>query len=183
MGYIYRYVDKIEDTIKYVGIVHANRSLKKRIAEHMKNDEWSNDSVWKVEYQEFPNMSRTDLEYLESHLISYYRTYLWYNTSKSNWGTSAIAKVDEDKWIEFDYNNLKYEEILTDKTKELYNKFKIVEDEILSIQTMQAEVWSKVLEAEKANDEKTASFYRGQFVAYSNLVDKFKTLVKIHKNT
>lgn len=176
VGYIYRYVDIIEDTIKYVGIVYANRSLRSRIKEHIRNDDWAEDSVWKVEYQEFPNMSRTDLEYLESHLISYYRTYRWYNTSKGDWGASSLVNIDEDKWVEFDYINTKYEEILTQKTRDLYVKLKQYEALPEFLDKQIRDTWEHVLEAETTGDKGEIGYYKGQFVALSKLRDEFKSL-------
>ena len=169
MGYIYRYTDRIDGIIKYVGIVHANRSLKRRIVEHYKED-WINDSVWLIEYQEFPNMSRTDLEYLESHLISYYGTYKWYNYSKATWGLSAFAEIDEDKWIEFDDKKAYQEEVMVQRAHELNNEVNGLREVLQKVTTLLDSeatfTWQQILELEKSDlsDNKDLVYNRGKYV-------------------
>lgn len=116
MAYVYRYTDVKDGIIKYVGIVTAEgRTLSERISEHSKLDEWTKGKKWKIEYLEVAN--KTDAEFLESHFISLFHTYNFYNVKKSNWGTSSISFSIDAEWIELgsgkkevkaevnDYNN------------------------------------------------------------------------------
>lgn len=86
---VYRYIDKSTNIIKYIGIVYGkNRTLRQRVYEHKKHDEWVSDVEWKIEYIYNPNGTRTDAEHLEAHLIALYKTYNWYNKAKRDWGIS-----------------------------------------------------------------------------------------------
>ena len=50
MGYVYRYIDKKDNIIKYVGIVWGEtRTLERRLQEHTK-DNWFSSSEWRIEY-------------------------------------------------------------------------------------------------------------------------------------
>lgn len=98
MGFIYRYIDLTDETIKYVGNVYGrNRSLKKRIEEHLKRDVWCWNAPYRVDFIE-NDWSRTDLEYLESHFISLYSTWKYYNKAKTKWGVSDFIPDIEEKW-------------------------------------------------------------------------------------
>ena len=126
MGFIYRYTDLFDNTKKYVGIIHAeNRTLKERVEEHLKKDSWCWLSPYKVEYIE-GDFSRTDAEYIESHLISLYQTNQYYNRSKTKWGISKYIPDIEDKWQYYDVVNahLLDEELdaLKNKVEELNEK-------------------------------------------------------------
>lgn len=99
MGYVYRYVDKSDGIIKYVGIVWSeNRTLEQRIKEHSINDSWYRKSEWYIEYIEENINSRTDAEYFESHYISLYGTDKYYNKSKAGWGVSSYLPDRENEW-------------------------------------------------------------------------------------
>lgn len=101
MAYVYRYVDIVDNIIKYVGIVYGeSRSLEQRINEH-KNDYWYKNSIWKVEYLDIEIRTRTDAEFYESHFISYFQTDKYYNISKSGWGVSDLISNDESQWKTF----------------------------------------------------------------------------------
>lgn len=103
MGYIYRYTDCNDGIIKYVGIVWSdNRKLSQRINEHQ-DDYWYNKGDWKIEYLEKDISSRTDAEYIESHLISLYHTDKWFNRSKAEWGVSSYIDIDESDWKDYNY--------------------------------------------------------------------------------
>lgn len=98
MPYIYRYIDKSDNIIKYVGIVYGqNRSLTQRIKEHSKED-WVKESEWEIQYIEENIASRTDAEYFESHYISLYGTYNYFNKSKAKWGLSNYLPNRENDW-------------------------------------------------------------------------------------
>lgn len=100
MGYIYRYTDLEDNTIKYIGIVWSeNRTLEQRINEHAKYDDWCKNKKWKIEYLYENINTRTDAEYLEAHYISLYETDKYFNIKKAGWGVSSfIQNKDEDDW-------------------------------------------------------------------------------------
>lgn len=100
MAYVYRYRDINDGIIKYVGIVWSdNRTLSQRVKEHEKDD-WYSKGNWWIEYANVDIKSRTDAEYIESHLIAHYGTDKWFNKSKSGWGESSfVGKID--KWKPF----------------------------------------------------------------------------------
>lgn len=99
MGYVYRYRDKADNIIKYVGIVWSeNRTLSQRIKEHKINDIWTHKSVWEIEYLDVNINSRTDAEYFESHYVSLYGTGNWYNKTKVDWGISSYLPDREKEW-------------------------------------------------------------------------------------
>jgi len=101
MGYVYRYTDVADSIIKYVGIVWSdNRTLEQRIREHEVQDEWCFKRKWIIEYIEYDIHTRTDAEYIESHLISLYKTDNYYNKKKSGWGISEFLP-HEYNWILF----------------------------------------------------------------------------------
>lgn len=103
MACIYRYTDLTDNIIKYVGIVWSNnRTLKQRLYEHSKNDEWCKNGKFKIEYIKV--QSRTDAEFLEAHYISLYHTDKYYNDSKSEWGISSFVPYKESDWQEYDDN-------------------------------------------------------------------------------
>ncbi len=123
MGFIYRLTDLTDKEKKYVGIIHTkNRTLKERIEEHLKKDSWCWSSPYMVEYIE-DDFSRTDAEYIESHLINLYQTDKYYNRSKAKWGISRYISDLEDKWQYYDVINAhlleKELEILKNRVKEL----------------------------------------------------------------
>ncbi|MDT4370609.1 hypothetical protein RO865_17705 [Blautia faecis] len=120
MGCIYRYTDLSDDVIKYVGIIWSeNRSLKQRIEEHYRQDEWCKNKEWKIEYIEENIKTRTDAEYLESHYIALFHTDNWYNKNKAGWGISNLLP-DRDRWILYDEE--KYKLIIENKKLKEENK-------------------------------------------------------------
>lgn len=103
MACIYRYTDLADNIIKYIGIVWSdNRTLKQRLYEHSKNDEWCKNGNFKIEYIKVK--SRTDAEFLEAHYISLYHTDKYYNDSKSEWGISSFVPYKESDWKEYNDN-------------------------------------------------------------------------------
>lgn len=105
MGCIYRYIDKTDGIIKYVGIVWSNnRSLAQRIKEH-KKEPWYKNGDWKIEYSSKHINSRLDAELLEAYYISLYGTKDWYNISKADWGTCSLFDnvfLEESDWKVFE---------------------------------------------------------------------------------
>ena len=103
MAYVYRYIDKADMVIKYVGVVYGeNRTLKDRVREHKYNDVWCKDADWLIQYITSNINTRTDAEYFESHYISLYGTDKYYNEKKSGWGVSNYLPDREKDWIDYD---------------------------------------------------------------------------------
>lgn len=138
---VYRYIDKDTEQIKYVGIVHGiTRTLRQRVYEHKKYDEWPSTADWKIEYIEMPNGSRTDAEYLEAHLISLYGTHEWHNKAKSGWGVSDYLPKDFE-WrlyddskpkvikVEKQSNNIERNKIKLEKLEKLYSLIESYKEE------------------------------------------------------
>ena len=102
MGFVYRYIDKEDNIIKYVGIVYGKcRTLKNRIEEHKTQDWWAKGKSFKIEYITEKIETRTDAEYFESHFISLYNTDKWFNKSKAGWGVSLFLPNRENDWVEY----------------------------------------------------------------------------------
>lgn len=118
-SYIYRYTDIITGEIVYVGIVYAGHSLRTRIRKELKNFDWIQDRLLTIEYQML-EISQTDLQALEAHLINKYGAI--YNTQKASWGESQYLKIDESKWEDYDYKNIKEIERLRAEVKRLQDK-------------------------------------------------------------
>lgn len=70
------------------------------VREHYTYDEWTQNIEWRIEYFEIQNGTRTDVEFLEAHLISLYRTDKWFNKSKAGWGISSYLPT-EFNWCEY----------------------------------------------------------------------------------
>lgn len=101
MACIYRYTDKEDGIIKYVGIIWGKtRTLTQRVNEH-KRDDWHKGKNWKIETLEIENLSHTDAEYMEAHYIALYGTWKWYNKAKTGWGISRFIKDNPSDWKEF----------------------------------------------------------------------------------
>ena len=101
MGVVYRYIDLNDNRIKYVGIVWSgNRTLKQRIEEHYKNDNWCDKGHWRIEYVLREINTRTDAEYLEAHYTNKFRNpeYEWFGKTKLNWGESELIDDTKDEW-------------------------------------------------------------------------------------
>lgn len=112
MHIVYCYQDLYDDIIKYVGI--TSRKLAQRVAEHKKYDAWVNTSSWKIQY--FYVGTKSESESWESHLITKYSTYNWYNVAKKDWGAIGLYKEVYPRWrvysiddivVELDYDKLK----------------------------------------------------------------------------
>ena len=92
-GVVYKYVDT-DGVVKYVGLVKPGNSFSKRIEQH-KNDVWYHDgfSIFYITLE-----TQTDCEYCESFFINYYKTFKYYNISKSTWGGSSFINASDFKW-------------------------------------------------------------------------------------
>lgn len=122
-SYIYRYTDIITEEIVYVGIVYAGHSLRTRINKELRDFEWIKDRILKIEYQ-LLEVSQTDLQALEAHLINKYGAI--YNTQKITWGESQFLTIDESKWEDYDYRNVREIERLREEIKRLNSERKAV---------------------------------------------------------
>lgn len=126
MGCVYRYIDKRDGIIKYVGIVWGKtRTLEQRHKEHIRNEWWCDDN-FVLEYIDENIESRTDAEYYEAHYIALYETYNWYNTSKSGWGISKYLPT-KNNWRVFGNTGKNYIPKISDKhlqSKIAYQEYK-----------------------------------------------------------
>lgn len=120
MGFIYRYTDLEDNLIKYVGIVHTNRPLYKRIYEHETQYSWVKNRKWKIEY--IAKTSRTTLEALEAHLIALYKTNQFYNRGKKNWGLCEYIPDIESEWVEYTESDKRKNEIKQSTHKKRLDK-------------------------------------------------------------
>lgn len=115
MYYVYKYTDKNDGIIKYIGIVYGqSRSLSQRIKQHL-NDYWNKEGDWKIEYFSDGLSSRTECETWESHLIAKHQTFKWYNKAKSNWGICKFLENETPEWKLFNQNEINGEEFLISK--------------------------------------------------------------------
>lgn len=97
--YVYRYVDKKDGEVKYIGIINNDSNFPQRFNQHI-NDEWNDKGEWSIEYIEVN--SRTDAEALEAHFIWFYGTGEYFNKAKTNWGAcSFVPDPDEYEWVEY----------------------------------------------------------------------------------
>lgn len=97
VGYVYKYIDKTDDIVKYVGLVNPGNSLTQRILQH-EHEDWYHEN-FEVFYIEAK--SKTDVEYLESAFIAHYKSYEFYNKAKHNWGISSLIDLDSIKWNDY----------------------------------------------------------------------------------
>lgn len=129
-SYIYRYTDIITEEIVYVGIVYAGHSLRTRINKELKTFDWINDRILKVEYQML-EVSQTDLQALEAHLINKYGSF--YNIQKATWGESKFLSIDESKWEDFDYRNVREIERLREEIDRLHKELAKEKKECIAV--------------------------------------------------
>lgn len=101
MPYIYKYIDKHDDVVKYVGLIRSDSNFPKRFVQH-ERDDWFKQSEWTIEYAQVESIC--DAEALEGHFIAHYHTYEHFNKAKATWGELSFApKVEwkrlENMWI------------------------------------------------------------------------------------
>ena len=72
MPFVYKYVNPTTKQAEYVGIVKSDDGLKKRIAQHQRDD-WYKNSFYSIYYTHVE--TQTDAEALEAHFIALYETY------------------------------------------------------------------------------------------------------------
>lgn len=103
MAYVYKYIDKADNQVKYVGIVYGvTRSLTQRIVEHTKDSWYQTSDEWEIWYLDEDINSRTDAEYFESHYISLYGSDKFFNRTKAGWGISKYLPDRESEWKKYD---------------------------------------------------------------------------------
>ena len=98
MPYIYKYTDKEDGIVKYVGIIKSDNNFPRRFNQHSYSDEWCFSKDWDIEYCYFGSVS--DVEVLEGHFITLYHTTEWYNKAKAGWGLCSFAP--DVKWIAYE---------------------------------------------------------------------------------
>lgn len=93
MPYVYKYTDKTDKKVKYIGIIKKDSNFPNRFQQH-KKDWWYSEGDWLISYIEVS--TQTDAEALEAHLIEYYKTTKFYNRAKAGWGLSVYLPNAED---------------------------------------------------------------------------------------
>ncbi len=163
MAYVYRYIDKKDGIIKYIGIVWGkNRTLEQRIKEHEKYDSWCKNKEWNIEFITENINSRTDAEYFEAHYISLFNTDKWYNVKKAGWGISEYLPNRND-WKKI-INN---EEII-----------KKLKEQVLILQNELNENKKKL--EEKINNNKRTCFFCGYKMDKEQMERCLYDSMKIH---
>ena len=106
MGWVYKFTDLSDEKVKYVGIVYAEgRTLYQRVYEHFRDDEWCKGD-FRIEYINVN--SRTDASAYESHYITLYKTYEYFNKDKSDWGLSEYLLNRDSEWEALPYTNFNH---------------------------------------------------------------------------
>ncbi len=98
MPFVYRYRDKTDNKVKYVGIVYGNKlaDLDRRIDQHTR-DPWYDNTEWTIDF--IVVATRNDAEAIEAHLIAAYHTDRYYNKAKTSWGMSSFINIDESMFV------------------------------------------------------------------------------------
>lgn len=91
-GYcVYKYTDNADGIVKYIGITN---NMYNRYKQHQSDK--LKEHNWTIEF--IDGLSKTDAEILESHFISHYKTYKFYNKAKSTDGISQYLMIPETEW-------------------------------------------------------------------------------------
>ena len=80
-NYVYRYIDKNDGIIKYVGITN---NIDKRVEQHLMYTDPLCGGEWRIEYIE--GLTRAEADMLETYYIQYYGTGKYYNKAKTKRG-------------------------------------------------------------------------------------------------
>lgn len=100
MPYVYRYTDKKDIKVKYIGIIKKESNFPNRFKQHLV-DSWYDKGLWRIDYVKVATI--TDAEALEGHFIWFYRTDKYYNTAKTSWGKCSFApNPNELDWIKYE---------------------------------------------------------------------------------
>ena len=134
MPCVYRYTDKADNIIKYVGIVYSTKPLEQRVLEHSKEEKFQGID-WKIEFINYPNATRTDLEMIESHLITLYETSNYLNAVKTAFGLSVFIKGDLYGWEEYtgrkEYSFKKIEKDTVKEAPSCFEQFYVNDIELI----------------------------------------------------
>lgn len=95
MAYVYKYVDKNDGIVKYVGIIKNETNFPKRFRQH-ERDWWFDQGDWDIFYIE--TLSVTDAEVLEAHFIELYGTGEYFNKAKTGWGLCSFVQDNHLEW-------------------------------------------------------------------------------------
>lgn len=88
MAWIYRYIDKNDGAVKYIGMTTRGDRLLPRIQEHEWRDKWTLDQY---DVEVASTHTRCDAEMLEAHYIAAYQTGKYFNKAKTDWGLCSYA--------------------------------------------------------------------------------------------
>lgn len=101
MAFVYKYTDKSDGLVKYVGIVcrEGKNALNKRIKEHSNVDDWATSHNWDLHYIEVK--TKNDAHALEGHFIAYYKSYEWFNKAKADYGLLSFVDSNKFEWKRF----------------------------------------------------------------------------------
>lgn len=101
MAFVYKYTDKSDGLVKYVGIVcrEGKNALNKRIKEHSNVDDWATSHNWDLHYIEVK--TKNDAHALEGHFIAYYKSYEWFNKAKADYGLLSFVDSNKFEWKPF----------------------------------------------------------------------------------
>lgn len=149
MGFVYKYIDKEDNIVKYVGIT---KDLDARIKSH-KLDDWVKKSDYKIQYIEL-NI-RADCEYLEGCFISYYKTYNYYNKAKKEWGEGEL--FDPTKYIWMDYVSEKDKKLneLNDTRRRINSIQNLINEKVYELEELEikkSDLQKKIEEVKQYND-------------------------------
>ena len=97
-SFVYEYIDKNDNLVKYVGIVNK-QTLLERHNQHLYNDKWCNEKDFYIRFIVVNN--RSEAEALESHLIALHKTYNYYNKAKTGWGINSLLLSYTPNWLVF----------------------------------------------------------------------------------
>lgn len=102
---IYKYIDIDDGIVKYIGVV-TKGTISSRHYNHKSQDIWCSDRM-QLQYVELS--TKSEAYAYESHFISFYKTYKYYNKDKSDWGlNNYIQPLSDEKWNIFNYPNDHY---------------------------------------------------------------------------
>ncbi len=112
--YVYRYIDKADNEIKYVGI---SNNVPLRIKQH-NYDEWTFNKTWMIEVLRTDEpLNRTSAMILESHFISLYNTGDYYNINQIHDGLGQFL-TDLPESFEWElYKEIKVSKSSTDNSQ------------------------------------------------------------------
>lgn len=100
MAFVYRYIDKNDFIVKYIGMVNGDdySNLIRRIKQHTR-DKWYKESLFDIDYIILE--TKNDAETLEGHFIAKYKTYNYYNIMKSKWGFCSFINKNQFIWSRY----------------------------------------------------------------------------------